>query len=38
MAKGLFGGMTDYNHQSFPDILNDIEIERKKTISYKNVI
>ena len=38
MAKGILGGMTDYNHQSFPDILNDIEEERKRTISFKNEI
>lgn len=35
MAKGLIGGMTDYNHQSFPDILKDIESERKRTILFK---
>jgi hypothetical protein len=38
MAKGLFGGMTDYNHQTFKDILIDIEDERKRTISFKNEI
>jgi len=38
MAKGLFGGMTDYNHQSFGDILNDLEKERKNTIAFKDSI
>jgi hypothetical protein len=38
MAKGLLGGMTDYNHQSFPDILDDIEKEKKRTISFRDHI
>ncbi len=28
MAKGLLGGMTDYNHQSFSDILYDLQEEK----------
>ena len=27
MAKGLFAGMTDYNHQSFDDIISDLKSE-----------
>jgi hypothetical protein len=38
MAKGLFGGMTDYNHQSITDILNDLEEEQNRTISFKECI
>lgn len=38
MAKGLLGGMTDYNHQSFIDILNDLGAERKSTISFRDAI
>ncbi|MBW3466615.1 hypothetical protein [Arthrospiribacter ruber] len=38
MAKGLLAGMTDYNHQSFEDILEDLEKERKNTIAFKNQI
>ena len=38
MVKGLLGGMTDYNHQSFPDILNDLDEERKRTISFRDGI
>lgn len=38
MAKGLLGGMTDYSHQSFTDILDDLESERKNTIAFKNNI
>lgn len=38
MAKGLFGGMTDYNHQSFTDILNDLEEERIRIESYREKI
>lgn len=29
MAKGIIGGMTDYSHQSFDDILTDLNEERK---------
>ena len=35
MAKGLIGGMTDYSHQSFQDILKDIEEEKERTIEFK---
>jgi hypothetical protein len=38
MAKGLLAGMTDYNHQSFEDILEDLEKERKSTIAFKDQI
>lgn len=38
MAKGLLGGMTDYNHQSITDILNDLEAEQNRTISFKAAI
>jgi hypothetical protein len=38
MAKGLLAGMTDYNHQSFEDIIGDLEKERKNTIAFKNQI
>jgi hypothetical protein len=38
MAKGLLGGMTDYNHQSMTDILNDLEAEQNRTISFKEGI
>ena len=38
MTKGLLAGMTDYNHQSFEDILEDLEKERKNTIAFKNQI
>ena len=27
MTKGLIGGMTDYNHQSFEDILKDLKAQ-----------
>ena len=32
MAKGLIGGMTDYSHQSFDDIISDLQHE------YENII
>lgn len=38
MAKGLFGGMTDYSHQSFNDIISDLEKEQKNVISFINAI
>ena len=38
MAKGLIGGMTDYNHQSFSDILKDLDDEKKRTISFRDTI
>lgn len=31
MAKGLLGGMTDYNHQSFEDMIGDLKSERRNT-------
>lgn len=38
MAKGLIGGMTDYNHQSFTDILSDLADERNRTIKFLDAI
>ena len=38
MAKGLIGGMTDYSHQSFQDVLDDIKRESDNTLSFKNQI
>jgi hypothetical protein len=38
MAKGLIGGMTDYNHQSFSDILDDLNDEKKRTNEFKVAI
>jgi hypothetical protein len=38
MAKGLLAGMTDYNHQSFEEIVGDLEKERKNTIAFKSQI
>lgn len=38
MTKGLVGGMTDYDHQSFEDILKDLNDEIKRTASFKNEI
>ena len=38
MAKGLLGGMTDYSHQSFSDILNDLEYELNRTTSFRDAI
>ncbi|MBS7199322.1 MAG: hypothetical protein KH111_14475 [Bacteroidales bacterium] len=35
MAKGLIGGKTDYNHQSFDDILTDLNEERKQTTLFR---
>lgn len=38
MAKGIIGGMTDYSHQSFDDILTDLNEERKRTSSFRGEI
>ncbi|MEQ6118670.1 hypothetical protein [Reichenbachiella sp. MALMAid0571] len=38
MAKGLLAGMTDYNHQSFEDILGDLKKERQNAAAFKNKI
>lgn len=38
MAKGLIGGMTDYSHQSFNDIINDLEREEKNVTEFINQI
>lgn len=36
MAIGLLGGMTDYSHQSFQDILEDLKKEKEETLSFSN--
>lgn len=38
MAKGLIGGMTDYSHQSFNDIVSDLQKEHKTVTEFINVI
>ncbi len=38
MAKGLVGGMTDYSHQSFNDIISDLESEKENTIAFIKMI
>lgn len=38
MAKEFLGGMTDYSHQSFQDILDDIKEEKKQTNLFRNAI
>jgi len=38
MAKGIFGGMTDYSHQSFNDIVRDLEDEQKNVTDFIKVI
>ena len=38
MAKGLLAGMTDYNHQSFEDIIEDLKKERQNTVDFLNQI
>jgi len=38
MAKGLLGGMTDYSHQSFDDIIKDLESEKNNTIAFIKII
>lgn len=38
MAKGLLGGMTDYSHQSFTDIVSDLESEQKNVTDFINAI
>lgn len=38
MVKGLIGGGTDYRHQSFVDILNDLVEERDQTIEFLDAI
>lgn len=38
MSKNLIGGMTDYNHQSFDDILTDLNEEIKRTTSFRDAI
>ncbi|NOZ35741.1 MAG: hypothetical protein GXO80_10645 [Chlorobi bacterium] len=38
MVKGIIGGMTDYNHQSFSEIINDLNKEKERTKDFKNRI
>jgi len=38
MAKGSLAGMTDYNHQSFLDIIDDLESERQRAIDFRDRI
>jgi len=38
MAKGLIGGMTDYSHQSFNDIIEDLIAEKNRAIEFRNGI
>lgn len=38
MAKGLIGGMTDYSHQSFDDIVSDLESEKENTEAFIELI
>lgn len=38
MAKGLIGGMTDYSHQSFNDIISDLESEKVNTVAFITMI
>ena len=38
MAKGLLGGMTDYSHQSFNDIITDLQKEQTTVTDFINGI
>jgi len=38
MAKGLMGGMTDYSHQTFNDIVEDLEKELENITDFINAI
>lgn len=38
MAKGLIGGMTDYSHQSFDDLISDLESEKENTSAFIELI
>ena len=38
MAKGLIGGMTDYNHQSFCDIIEDLNYEYDNITAFIDAI
>ncbi|MBF1577334.1 hypothetical protein [Hoylesella shahii] len=38
MAMGLLGGMTDYSHQSFQGILEDLKKEKEETLSFSKEI
>lgn len=34
MAKGLLAGVTDYSHQSFNDVIDDLKNESKNTVAF----
>ena len=38
MAKGLIGGMTDYSHQSFDDLISDLESEKENARAFIGLI
>jgi hypothetical protein len=38
MAKGLIGGMTDYSHQSFDDLISDLESEKENAKAFIELI
>jgi translation initiation factor RLI1 len=38
MTKGLIGGMTDYSHQSFDDIITDLKSESENVIAFIEMI
>jgi len=38
IAKGIFGGMTDYNQEPFDDILMDISEEYIRTSGFRDEI
>jgi len=38
MAKGLIGGMTDYSHQSFSDVVNDLDYEYRNLSAFIGAI
>lgn len=38
MAKGLFGGMTDYSNQSFKDLIDDLDYEYRNISAFIEMI
>ena len=38
MAKGLYGGMTDYSHQSLKDIIDDLDYEYRNISAFIEMI
>ena len=38
MSRGLLAGMTDYSHQSFSDLKNDLEENKNLVIFYSNLV